>query len=1169
MSVRFIIGRAGMGKTEQVLNEIKQELALRPKGNPIIYLVPEQMTFLSEYGLASAPGLGGIIRAQVYSFTRLAWRILQETGGMGRYHISDAGLNMLIRKIIEEKKDELNIFTRAADKSGFISHVDSMLTEFKRYGITPEELGEKREELQGREASKALLDKMNDLQTIYSDYEQSLIGKYVDSEDYLRLLAEAIGQSEYLRDADIYIDGFHSFTPQEYMVIEQLMRTARRVTITLTVDQPFKSDSPDDIHLFRMTGEAYSTLYEIVRSTGIELEEDVLLQEPRRYVEKSLVHLEAHFEAKPVPPLEESSNITLFQAGNRRAEVEGVAREIRKLARSEGYRYEDIAVLIRNGNEYHRLIETVFDDYEIPFFIDQKRPMFNHPLIELIRSTLEIINSHWRYEPVFRAVKTDLLFPPEKNWASLREQMDRMENYVLAFGIQGDRWTSKERWIYRRYRGLELMNAPQTDEEREIEQEMNELRAMIAAPIARMARRLKKAENGRDLCEALYLYLEELDIPEKMERMSMEAENRGDLVAAREHNQAWNAVVELLDQYVEVLGEESISLKKFTSIIDAGLEAMKFALVPPAIDQVIVANLELSRLSRVKAAFILGVNDGVLPAKITEEGILADDDRERLIESGMKVAASSKTRLLDEEFIAYKAFTTPSHRLYVSYPSANDEGKALLPSPYIKRLKELFPSLEEKLLVPDPSELDEMHQLDYVCHPNPTLSYLTTQLQLKLHQYPVYDLWWDVYNYYLKHPALKEKSKHVLSSLFYENKTEKLDEETSKQLYGEEILASVSRMELFNSCPFSHFVSHGLKLRDREIYRLQAPDIGELFHGALKWISDEVERRGMLWSKLTKEQCIQLAKEAVFYLAPKLQNQILLSSNRHHYIKQKLESIISRASYILSEQAKISGFSPVGIELGFGPKAELPPFTFSLKNGTKMALAGRIDRVDQAKEEDDIFLRVIDYKSSGHDLDLTEVYYGLALQMLTYLDIVVTHSQKLVGGKASPAGVLYFHVHNPIVSSKKMLTIEEIEKEILKSFKMKGLILEDREVVTLMDETLDNGKTSQIVSAGIKKDGSLTSASKVASEEQFSDMRKYVRKLYQDSGNRIMSGDVEILPYKYKKKTPCQFCSYRSLCQFDQSLDENDYRLIIPEKPKEILELMHKEANNIGKTSDR
>ncbi|MBO0961255.1 helicase-exonuclease AddAB subunit AddB [Neobacillus sp. MM2021_6] len=1161
MSVRMVIGRSGSGKTSMFLDEIRDRLTREPEGTPIIYIVPEQMTFLSEYRLATDASIGGMIRAQVYSFSRLAWRILQETGGISRTHLSSVGLNMLIRKILDEQKENLKIFQRAADKNGFVQQLEQIITEFKRYCLRPEELIEKSVQfgLGDTSVSKALHDKLNDLELIYSKFEDEIFGKYIDSEDYFRLLAEKISASAYLKEAEIYIDGFYSFTPQEYLVMAELMKHCKRVSIAVTADRLFVHSEPDELDLFRASGETCYNIYDLARISSSEIEQPIILKEQVKWNLPSLRHLEKEFDTRPAAVFKGAPAIHISQAVNRRAEIEGIAWEIRDVVRTSGYRYREIALLIRNGGDYHEIVEPVFDDYQIPYFIDQKRTMLNHPLIELIRSSLEVINSYWRYEPVFRAIKTELLYPPQENPAKMREKMDRLENYCLAYGINGGKWTKKERWVYRRIRGLESAGNVQTDAEKELEQELNELKLMVTAPILRLSRRLKKADTGRKLCEAIYLYLEELDIPDKLEKWKMAAEEKGNLLRMREHEQVWNAVVDLLDQYVEILGEEQVTPKAFAAILEAGFESLHFSLIPPALDQVLIGDLEKSRLNDIKIVFMVGVNEGVLPAKISDDGILADEDRELLLTAGMKVAPSSRTRLLDETFLAYKAFTAPSEKLYVSYPLANDEGKALIPSSYIKRLKDMFPDAKEEYLVTDPAELEETEQLRFVSNYTTTMSYLNTQLQWKKRNYPISSLWWDVYNFYLE-SSWKNRAQKVFSSLYYSNSSVQLSKEVADELYGETIQASVSRMELFNGCAFSHFAQHGLKLRERQIFRLEAPDIGELFHAALKQIADIVNDQNMSWAELTRKQCEDLSKEAVKTLAPKLQNEILLSSERHHYIKRKLEQIITRASIVLSEHAKVSGFSPIGLELGFGPNGDLPPLTFSLKNGKRMELAGRIDRVDKANLEDDsVFLRVIDYKSSEKDVNLTEVYYGLALQMLTYLDIVITHSNELVEMKASPAGVLYFHVHNPFINTTKMLSMDEIENEMMKKFKMNGLMVSDQRVIQLMDQTLESGD-SQIVAAGIKKDGNLSKKSKVASLQEFDHLRNHVRDLYQKTGNAITNGQIDIAPYKLKDKTPCTFCSYKAVCQFDESIESNRYRILTPHSKEDVLELIKKES---------
>lgn len=1161
LSVRFLIGRSGTGKTTKCLDEIREKLMAAPSEGPsIIYLVPDQMTFQMEYELVKTPDLGGMIRAQVLSFNRLAWRVLQETGGISRMHLSSTGIHMMLRKIIDNKKQDFKVFTKASDKKGFIDHIEQMLTEFKRYMISPQELTEQYQSLidSVNHQEKALADKLHDLILLYQELEKALAQKYIDSEDYLKLLSEKVLESEYVKNAEIYVDGFHSFTPQEYQVIESLMKTAKQITFTITADKPFHEHLPHELHLFHMTGMTYHKLCQLATLNNIEIEEDMVLTNPLRFEKKpSFIHLEKYYEARPTKAYEEKPAITLAQAVNKRAEVEGVAREIKRLVRDEGARYRDIAVLIRNMSSYHDLMEQIFQDYDIPFFIDEKRSMLYHPLIELIRSSLEVITGNWRYEAVFRCIKTELLYPIEERKQKMREQMDLLENYCLSYGIQGSKWTTNDRWTYRRYYSLDD-DYVKTDEEREVEELVNHLRGMVVPPLHQLQKRLKRAKTGRQMAKALYLFLEGLKVPEKLELLSQEAEENGRLIEAREHDQVWNAVIHLLDEFVEMMGDTELSISLFADILDAGIESMKFSLVPPAMDQVLIASLDRSRFYGVKTTFLIGVNDGVLPAKPKEDSVLSDEDRERLFHSGLELAPTARRQLLDENFLIYLALTSASKNLYISYPLADEEGKALLPSIIIKRMQDLFPLVEEVVWVNEPESMKVQDVLPFIVSPNVSLSMLTSQMQNFKKKYPIHDIWWDVYNYFIEHPDWKDPSKKILRSLFYKNEEKPLSKEISRKLYGEHIQGSVSRMELFRSCPFSHFASHGLKLKEREFFRLEAPDVGQLFHAALKLMADRMQQLKIDWRDLTKEQCEKLSFDAIEQLAPKLQREILLSSNRHHYIKRKLQKIMTRASTILSEHARMSGFAPVGIELGFGKNYKLPPFRFQLKNGCTMEVVGRIDRVDKAESSKGMLLRIIDFKSSDKALILAEVYYGIALQMLTYLDVVISNSLSWLGVKATPAGVLYFHIHDPFIQASKQLSDNQIEEEIFKSFKMKGLLLGDEEVVKLMDQTLENGR-SNIVSAGIKKTGGFYSYSSIASEEEFQLLRQYIRKEFEKIGTEITDGFVSISPYKLKDKTPCTYCSFKTFCQFDESVEENRYRMLKNLKEEEVLKLLRKE----------
>ncbi len=1166
MAVQFLIGRSGSGKTHLFMDDIRKQSKEDPFGDPLIYIAPEQMTHQLEYEFVRDEDLAGMIRAHVFSFRTLTPRILQEVGGFSRQHITQTGMKMMLRKILEKRKEELRVFSKAAEKPGFLTHLEQMVTEFKRYCVSGEMLSDQIQQL-ADDGDKVLADKLQDLSVIYGDLDTQLADKYVGTEDQLRLLAEKIPESSYLREATVYIDGFHMFTPQEIEVVGQLMKTSKDVFISLTGDRVYDQPFINELDLFHVTAQTYHQLHQVAMEHGVEVKGAHVLEESRRYSEHEGLHyLERFFDDRAIGSFQgETEDIELLPAANRRAEVEGIARKIQTFVRENNYRYRDIAIMVRNTSDYQDLFDVVFKDYEIPYFIDQKKAMFHHPLVELIRSSLEVARGSWRYETIFRAVKTDLLFPVKVNYQKLREEMDVFENYVLAYGINGKRWTSSERWTYRRYRSLEDMDVPQTEQELRFEDKINELRELIVTPIHTLQKRFKKAKTGRELTEALFNYLTELKIPKKMQRLQEAAAENGDLRLAKEHDQAWESVLELMDQFVEMMGDEKISLTLFADIMEAGLESMEFALVPPAMDQVLIANVERSRLPDIKMTFIVGFNEGVFPAKPQGDGVLSDQEREQLLDSGVQLAAGTRKRLFEEQFLIYLATSSPSERLCISYPLANEEGKTMLASMYVNRIKEMFPVVKETFLVQDPGNVPDDEQIHFVSNPRTTLSYLAGQMQAWKRQYPMSDIWWSAYNHLMEKDQMwKLYSHRVLSALFYKNEAKRLTKETSYHLYGKHIQASVSRMEKYQACPFSHFASHGLRLKERKAFKLAAPDIGELFHAALKMISEQLRSDQKDWRQLTKKDCQTLSLNAVNELAPRLQNEILLSSNRHHYLKHKLQQIIERASMILSEHAKASGFEPIGLEMAFGPDGDLPSIQFELPNGQTMELIGRIDRVDKAESSKGLLLRIIDYKSSDKVLNLVEVYYGLALQMLAYLDVVVTYAEKLVenGHGALPAGVLYFHVHNPMINSSKSMTIDQIEEELFKKFKMKGLLLGDEESVRLMDQSLESGH-SKIVSAGIKGSGEFYSNSSVASQEEFSYLRGYMRNKFQEIGTNITDGVVDIAPYKLKDRTPCEFCSYRSVCQFDQAMEENEHRVLPVEKSATILDKIREEGYKI------
>ncbi len=1145
MSIRFIIGRSGYGKTYQCFKEIHERLEEDPQGSPLIYLVPDQMTFQSEKALLRSDRIVGLIRAQVFSFTRLAWKVLQEAGGLARTHLTSVGTNMMLRKIIENHRDEFRAFQTAADKAGFIDKTAEMIAEFKRYCLDPNAIALE------HDSNQALRDKLHDLQLIYREFVEALKGQYVDAEDYLALLAEKIPSSAYIANAEIWVDGFHSFTPNEYVVLEMLMRHAERVTFTCTMEAPAEQP-PGELDLFHENARNYRALVQMAKENGIAIEPPQILRTPHRFLRHELSFLEYQYEKRPTKSLHEGNAVRLSAAVNRRAEVDAAAREIISLVRDKDYAFQEIGVMTRDVDAYHHLIETIFADYGIPFFIDEKRPMLHHPLVELIRSMLDAIVGNYGYEPLFRAVKTDFFIPLDsfEQLDQARMDFDQLENFVLKLGLQGSRWKNDLLW-------QQLMNNETNVEDKRFIERMYELRTLIHEPLSQFEKQMRRAQTGREMAKAIYECLLALQIPDKLHFWLAKAEEEGDLKTAQEHDQAWKAVIRLLDEIVEIIGEEAMTVDLFAKIVDSGLESMKFSLVPPSLDQVLIGSVDRSRYTDVKCVFLLGANEGVLPAKPVEDGLLTETDRDVLAEMGIALAPTSTRRLLDEQFYIYLALSTAEELLHISYPLADEEGKALFPSPVITRIKELFPSLKEQLWTLEPHTDED--QFMFLATPKQSFSMLTGMIRNWRRGYPIASVWWHAYNWFVEQKQ-SSKLRLLQRSIFYKNAAQPLSKETSLALYGDVISMSVSRMERFQSCPFQQFASHGLLLKERQLFSFRAPDIGQLFHDALNVIAQDLRQRKVEWASLSDEQCFHMADQTVQFLAPKIQHEILLSSNRYHYLMRKLKQVVGRAVSVLAKQARRSGFTPVGHELEFGPKGPMPPITYALDNGVKVEVRGRIDRVDQAIGAEGLYLRVIDYKSSARDLDLAEVYYGISLQMLAYLDVVIANAPRWLGQKAIPAGVLYFHIHNPMIQSEHPLSEEKIEEERFKKFKMNGLVLHDLEALELMDNQIAE-KHSDIIPFGLKKDGKPTKYSKAATREEFDAIRSHVRRMTKTIGTELTRGVVDISPYRYKKETPCTFCEFRPLCQFDQSFAENDYRLLKAENAENILKKMLAERN--------
>jgi len=1129
VKLRLIIGRAGSGKTHLCLEEMGNQLRMSPEGSSLVMILPEHATFRVEQQLASTPGIEGFTRAYVFGFRRLAHRILMETGGGVRPHITELGKKIILSQLLQEHQQELKIFHRAAVQRSFTDTLVGLIREFKAYDISPEQLLGTQQQF----GDVPIGEKLHDLALLYQGFENFLQGRYTDPEDYLTLLAERISQSAILQQAEVWIDGFTWFNPQEAGVVKNLLQTADRVTITLCLDN--NTDQQHETALFHRQWDTRRKLLDLARNMGVEVEE-VILPQAQRFMAPLLQYLEKQFFSSTYLPWHGSKEgLAVVEAANRRVEVEGIARDMLRLCRETGYRWRDMGVLLRDTESYADVVETVLTDFEIPFFSDRKRQPFHHPLAELMRSALDVISERWSYEPLFRCLKTDF-FPVS------RDEVDQLENYVLEFGIRGTRWTNGQVWTFIRRFSLSEDN-DLTEVQQGYLQNINDIRNKATAPLIAFAEQLKSAQNVKEMTISLYELLAELAVPEKLEEWADHAEAIGDLEQAREHRQLWDNMVQLLEQLVEISGDQSMNLDFYSNLIHEGLEGLTLSLIPPGLDYVTISSMEQTSLENISAIYVPGVNDGVLPMRGRGEGLLTDGERGQMIELGLELAPGSQTNSFAEKFLVYTGLTRATKYLWVSYPLADEEGKGLSPSLLIKGLRS-FSTVPLTSLPLEPLPGNERH---YLAHGKGSISSLSAVLRGYKGGEVVPPIWWDVYNWGCQQEELQGYIKQVVAGLFHHNQVEKLPANIARHLYpkNNKLRGSVTRFESFQACPFKHFAQYGLSLKERAVFRLAAPDWGQFLHAALKDFGDRMEQDGRDWGSLREEEYQDIVNTVVDDLAPKLQNEILLSSEQHKHLVGRLKGTVTRSLKRLIEFDRVSEFKPMALEKSFGRGTDaLAPLVYMLPDEIGLEIVGQIDRLDMATHEGKKYMLVIDYKSGGAWLKLVDVYYGLKLQLLTYLLVAQNAYEDCM-----PAGVLYYFLKNPTISDSIRLDEEQITKKINNLLKMPGWILAESQVIRLLDREIDG--YSEFLKIALKKDETFysTSLPYIKTQEEFASLLKHVEKKLVETACRIMGGDIEISPYTMDKVTPCGYCQFTAVCQFDNLLPENEYRKLV--KPED------------------
>lgn len=1130
MGVRFIYGRAGSGKTTFCLKQIAKKID-NDKNNKLILLVPEQYTFQSEHLLLEHVKERGLLRAEVLSFKRLAFKIFNEYGGRTKRVINESGKAMMVHKILKDNKDEFNYFNKIANKRGFANTISEAIKEFKRYNVETENLNVEDIDINETE----LINKVQDLKYIFNTFNHRLHETHIDTDDELTLLYEKLSQCDMLYGTEVWIDEFTTFTPQQIDIIKLLAKQCKTVNITLCMDNSGEG-------IFDGIRNTENKIIRMMKQENIALMESIDLNKGVPYkfrVSKELAFLEKNFFKNSVKEYNnEVSDLRLYKANNSYDEIEEVAKNILRLVRDNGYRFKDIAVVCRNIDSYEKIMSVILDQYEIPYFLDKKRQISSNPLVVLITSVFDIFNSNWSYESVFRYLKTGLAGVD-------LDYIDVLENYVLANGIKGYKWS--------------LDYIP------EDELLIREIIELFKPSLDDFYSKIVGQNTVKHLCTETYNFLVNTKVFDYVQRWYKQFEEEGIRDKIKEYNQVPAIVMEILNQSVEVLGNDIIDIKEFSKLLQSGFDEQEIGVIPMSLDQVNIGDIARVKGRDIKALFVVGVNDGVLPSSTKVEGILSDRDRGILRDIGIELASDTKTKAFEEQFMVYSALSIASEYLMISYPMADFEGKSLRPSIVIPKLKRLFKNLEEESDIYNIYNIKDKYSK--ITAPNPTFNELVTALRLEFEKDEIEEYWAEAYKWFTLDEDYASKSHTIFKGLSYSNVVNKVPRDKIRSLYENDhskLAFGVSRIEKYANCPFGYFIQYGLKAKDRKIYEFSAPDLGSFMHDILDKFTSEIKNQGISWRELDKQKCSEIVSKLVDNKLSEDQNYILNSTKRYKYFSDRFKRTVTKAAIVISEQMKRGQCSVFRNEFDFGSFKDAEPIKINLSNNETVNLIGRIDRIDTLDIDGNTYIRVIDYKSSSKKVDLNELYYGLQIQLLAYLDALLKSSEYLLNKQAFPGAVLYFKIDDPIIKSKQPLNDDELQEKILEKLKMQGLLLKDAKVVKAMDNDLENG-VSLIIPAKFKKDGDFSLNSSVITEEQFDILRKYVNEKMAELCEDMLSGNIKIEPCKTTRGAYCEYCDYSPICQFDLSIPNNKYKIVNKVKEEKIWEDMERSIVEDGR----
>ncbi len=1093
MPVYFLLGAGGSGKSHQLREQVIRKSLEDPHSRHIVF-VPEQSTFTTQQAFIREHPRKAMLNVEVISFGHLARRVFREFSAEKAQVLGENGKKLLLALAAGDVKKELTIYAGQVNRPGFLTKLGSLFAEWDMNGISPERLLAIAD---GKGITPLLSDKLKDLAAIYEAFKKRLGSGRVTAEEMLPRLLRLLPRSDAFRGAYFYFDGFTGFTSIQYRLITELIRRSRESLFVFTIPEKEAAEAEriGRAELFGMSAVAMQNIMRCAEEAGTEVrksffagsKEQLVKYDDLDFAEKHLMRFSKEsFLKKP-------EHIRVMACRNVRTECRAALLEVKRLAREEGFAWRDIALVVGDKERYIPALEEDLKEAGIPYFTDRRAPLGAHPLIRMLEAALDAVSGNFDRDSVLRYLKNEC-------GPLTREESDRFENYLLAAGIRGGK--SGRKPMTETYTRLPRLRR-ETDEEYEVRKEetlaeMNTLRERVFAPLLTLRESIRGRGSAGEMAAAVQAFLEEVQAEEKLSRRAEAFEAAGKLREADEWRGVFAAVTEFFAEMQEMLADMSVSAADFVLMAKTGLDSLKLGLLPAEPDQLLIGDVERSRMGDIKALLVLGLNEGVIPGAHRNGGIITDRERVQLAYFEPDLGYTDERAMLEERFYIYRLLTRPTEELYLSFSQIGADGKPASVSPVITEIVNLFPQLR----VQDYALLCREDPAWAVSSEETAARVLAEQIRTRAASFDA------LYALLARSPGFAERLQKLEQGALLRYQPSPLTKEQAEALYGTVLKGSVTRLEKYAACAYQHFLKYGLGLEERDEHEWQATDHGTFFHKVMEVVLKSIRADGKTLKSLSDEERTALVRKGIEAAVEAGSDSELQDKADRSYLLDRWTELFAGQLRAMGELESENGFRPEAFELHFGGRDALE---MDLGGGRRMSLSGQIDRMDIWKDGGTDWIRIVDYKTSDNQLDLTKLHEGLQLQLFTYLAVALDRARR--EGKNAHPGGLYYAVLSEKWINEEGEDADVLQQKLLKSYRLSGMTAEE--------------------AADASGDAEIGRGAKAAVRSALLDsICRYIEQQEIRLGREILEGGIAADPAE-DAYSPCRYCDFRSVCRFD------------------------------------